>query len=511
MNVVAHNLSAMNANRQFHIIDKGKRKSTEKLASGYRINRSSDDAAGLAISEKMRRQIRGLSQGINNTQDGISLCQVADGALSEVSDMLHRITELSVKAANGSCTPDDREAIQQEIGQLLTEIDRIGETTEFNSLKLFDGSCMPTDYSKSTPNSISQADALQQLTDASYPQAAVDIIYQGVTYDKDAINAYLAAQSSSVICWGLEYNNVKYDGPNGNNTQKIVDSLKRAAENDLVLYDGLLECGRINETQFTEMSRISNKILEEADSLVGMSSSRVYSLLSVYKSDASNRPYPNFTSDIASDFMYQIQEYARGNTVPSFSNGQTPWLWNMKHVYFHFPDDFASGAIQSSVITQNEVISDYQKIQNLIKGYTPDGRVNEEMRKMGLWIQSGSEPGQGMYLGVDAINTNILGIGNLNTSTQSGAQRALQATHKALEAVSASRSKIGAQQNRLEHTISNEQNVVENTTSSESHIRDTDMAKEMVNFSKATLLENVGQTMLAQANQRSQTVLSLLG
>ena len=135
--VISHNLLAMNAQRQFNITGNQKKKSTEKLSSGYRINRSADDAAGLAISEKMRRQIRGLDQGARNIQDGISMLQVADGALEEVQDMLHRVTELSVKAANGTNSDSDREAIQQEITEILAEIDRISDTTEFNERKLF--------------------------------------------------------------------------------------------------------------------------------------------------------------------------------------------------------------------------------------------------------------------------------------------------------------------------------------------------------------------------------------
>ena len=139
MNVIAHNLFAINANRQFNITNKIKAKNTEKLSSGYRINRAADDAAGLSISEKMRRQIRGLSQGIRNTEDGVSLCQVADGALAEVSAMLHRVTELSVQSANETYADEDRKAIQHEISQIMQEIDRIGETTEFNGKKVFQG------------------------------------------------------------------------------------------------------------------------------------------------------------------------------------------------------------------------------------------------------------------------------------------------------------------------------------------------------------------------------------
>ena len=137
--VISQNLLAMNARRQFGITTDKKKKSTEKLSSGYRINRSADDAAGLSISEKMRWQIRGLDQGSRNTQDGISLLQVADGALSEVHDMLHRMNELSIQAANGTNTDEDRASIQHEIDQIVSEIDRISDTTEFNTRKLFKG------------------------------------------------------------------------------------------------------------------------------------------------------------------------------------------------------------------------------------------------------------------------------------------------------------------------------------------------------------------------------------
>ena len=135
--VISNNLLAMNSKRQLGITNRSKAKSTEKLSSGYRINRAADDAAGLAISEKMRRQIRGMSQGVENTQDGISLCQVADGALAEVNEMLNRMTKLSIQAANGTNSESDRAAIQREINELKVEITKIGKTTEFNDKKVF--------------------------------------------------------------------------------------------------------------------------------------------------------------------------------------------------------------------------------------------------------------------------------------------------------------------------------------------------------------------------------------
>ncbi|MCI8316717.1 MAG: hypothetical protein HFH74_17105 [Lachnospiraceae bacterium] len=132
--IISHNMSAMNMNRQARMVGRTLSKSTEKLSSGYRINKAADDAAGLSISEKMRKQIRGLTQGVENAEDGVSLCQVADGALAEVHDMLQRLNELAVKAANGTNSESDRKCINDEVSQLLTEIDRIGHTTKFNEI-----------------------------------------------------------------------------------------------------------------------------------------------------------------------------------------------------------------------------------------------------------------------------------------------------------------------------------------------------------------------------------------
>ena len=190
--VIAHNMMAMNAQRQFNIVGNTKKKSMEKLSSGYRINRAADDAAGLTISEKMRGQIRGLTQGVNNTQDGISLLQVADGALSEVSDMLHRITELSVKSANGTNTESDRQAIQKEINQILYEINRISDATQFNSKQLFGGAdgttIIPAVYEGTTVGDIMVSGTPATLASKTYQITANDngVDIGGIHYDWSA-------------------------------------------------------------------------------------------------------------------------------------------------------------------------------------------------------------------------------------------------------------------------------------------------------------------------------------
>jgi flagellin len=270
--VVQHNLTAMNSNRMLGITTGQQAKSTEKLSSGYKINRAADDAAGLAISEKMRRQVRGLTQASANAQDGISCVQTAEGALNEVHDMLQRMNELAVKAKNGTNKTDDRQYIDKEVQNLISEIDRVKSTTTFNE-------------------------------------------------------------------------------------------------------------------------------------------------------------------------------------------------------------------------------------QNLLNGEFSDGKA----------LQVGAEANQVITLKINDMGASAIGVKSVNVSTAAGASDAIASIKNALASVSNQRAELGAIQNRLEHTIKNLDNVVENTQAAESQIRDTDMASEMVKFSNNNILAQAGQSMLAQANQSNQGVLSLLG
>jgi len=274
--VVQHNMTAMNANRQLGVTVTSQRKVTEKLSSGYKVNRAADDAAGLTISEKMRSQIRGLTQASANAQDGVSCVQTAEGALTEVHSMLQRMNELAVKAANGTNTSADRKAIQFEVSALICEIDRVKQSTQFNTLNLLDG-----------------------------------------------------------------------------------------------------------------------------------------------------------TFATAKNITVQV------------------------------------GAADA----------DEQRIQ----------------------------------IKIASISTGKLGVKTVNVSTLDGARSAISQVTKAIAKISSIRSGLGAIQNRLEHTIANLDNVVENTTAAESQIRDTDMAATMVEYTKNNILQQAGQAMLAQANQSTQGVLSLLG
>ena len=279
--VVQHNVTAMNANRMLGVTTGAQAKNTEKLSSGYKINRAADDAAGLTISEKMRSQIRGLTQASTNAQDGISCVQTAEGALAEVEDMLQRMNELAVKSANGTNTTEDRTAIQKEVENLQTEISRVAQSTEFNTLKLLNGSF--------------------------------------------------------------------------------------------------------------------------------------------------------------------------------------------------------------------------------------DGSTAAKTKTLQVGAQNSSE--QTIDITIKAMNATSIGVGKdaLNVGTQSKAKEAIDLIKSAIASVSSQRSDLGAVQNRLEHTIKNLDNIVENTTAAESQIRDTDMASAMVEYTKNNILAQAGQSMLAQANQSTQGVLSLLG
>ncbi len=318
--VVQHNLQAMNSNRQLGITTGQQAKSTEKLSSGYRVNRAADDAAGLTISEKMRNQIRGLNKASSNAQDGVSLIQTAEGALNETHSILQRMNELATQAANDTNTTSDRNAIQAEMNQLASEINRISSTTQFNTQNLLDGSFTGKNL---------QVGALAQ--------------------------------------------------------QKISVSITA------------MSCGKL----------------------------------------------------------------------------------------------FATGTTNANSITTMKVGS--TKINS-----TSSGKTNSA--------------GNTSFSKVSASVTTTTALYNeINVSTFSNAGNAMTFVQAAIEKVSAMRSTLGAVQNRLEHTIANLDTTAENTQAAESQIRDTDMADEMVEYTKNNILAQAGQSMLAQANQSTQGVLSILG
>ena len=358
--VVQHNLTAMNANRQLGVTTSAQSKSTEKLSSGYRINRAADDAAGLKISEKMRSQIRGLDKASTNAQDGVSLLQTAEGALNEAHSILQRMNELAVQGANDTNQTVDRDAINQELGALTSELDRIASTTQFNKQNLLDGTF----------------GGKQLHVGANTNQA--------ITITIGAMNAKAIGLSTTALTAGSTY------------------------------------------------------VTDENGKKYGVSAALKASVAQL-------------ASQAAAITMKM------SGTTQIFAADGTKWAT-------------ASGIARASA----GCIAG----KNAIVGY----HAGEAART---------------FEGARVDNNRM-------------ANATISKVQQAINKVSSQRSALGALQNRLEHTIANLDTASENTSASESRIRDTDMAKEMVNYSKNNILAQAGQSMLAQANQSNQGVLSLL-
>ncbi len=401
--VVQHNLQAMNANRMLNVTTGQQAKSTEKLSSGYKINRAADDAAGLTISEKMRKQIRGLDQASTNAQDGVSAVQTAEGALTEVHSMLQRMNELAVQSANGTNAQSDRQAIQDEIDQLATEIDRVSKTTKFNEIYLLKGDT----------KTASKASFMK----STYVMAK-DLYAKGGT-------AVLTA-----------------------------DQLKE------------------------ELAK-GNKVYTKKET----------------------NPGDQTDADIAEagkDYAYATKLYdAKGKEVSA--------------------EQIADSKNADGSTATNYYVNEKGAVANAIKITAADAKtkniepfdVNGEL-SFNLHVGADSAADNKIAVKIESMSAAGIGVKGLKVDTEDDATAAIDRIAEAVAKVSSQRSALGAVQNRLEHTIDNLDNVVENTTAAESRIRDTDMAEEMVNYSKNNILAQAGQSMLAQANQSTQGVLSLL-
>ncbi|MDZ5784095.1 flagellin N-terminal helical domain-containing protein [Marinococcus luteus] len=392
--IINHNLGAMNAHRQLGANQNNMSDSMEKLSSGLRINRAGDDAAGLAISEKMRGQIRGLEQANRNAQDGVSMIQTAEGALNETHDILQRMRELATQAANDTNTETDRNEIQKEVNSLTSEINRIGNTTEFNTQKLLNGE-------KDSSTTGSAASLTFDLADMD--GGDVEVLGQTVAFDTDEDTTATAIKTAIDGDTDLS---AKYDVSVTNSEVTITN--------------------KTNEAD-AELSADLSGATNVADD-------------TTTKTDG---------AEDGAEIKYQI------------------------------------GANQNQSLSLN--ISD--------------------MRAAALDITTtGTDEKLGVTNGTNSTVTEQA----LDLSTHDKASEAITKIQSAIDTVSAERSQLGANQNRLEHTINNLGTSAENLQSAESRIRDVDMAKEMMNMTKNNILSQASQSMLAQANQQPQSVLQLL-
>ena len=396
--VVQHNMQAANANRMLNVTTSAQSKSTEKLSSGYRINRAADDAAGLSISEKMRKQIKGLDRASTNAQDGVSAVQTAEGALTEVHSMLQRMNELATQSANGTNSTTDRQAIQDEVDQLTKEINRVSETTKFNETYLLKGDTKTTGK-------------------ASFMKSGYAIA--------DGTELYAEGDTNKTV---LDKNTLK----------AAIDAGKKIYKKD----DDSIATKGTDYTYVTKLYDKDGKAVSAEDALKAAGGTKFY----------------------ATDKGNQGFEVKDATTIYNAANNT---------------------------------------------GYIQQFDVNGKL-SFNLHVGADSSTDNKITVDIESMSAAGIGVDGLKVDTEEDATGAIDRISDAIQKVSSQRSSLGAVQNRLEHTINNLDNVVENTTSAESRIRDTDMAKEMVNYSKNNILAQAGQSMLAQANQSNQGVLSLL-
>lgn len=466
---INHNIQALNAYRNLYTNQSATSKNLEKLSSGLRINRAADDAAGLAISEKMRSQIRGLKQAERNSMDGISLMQTAEGAMTEVHSMLQRMRELAVQAANDTNTTEDREAIQKEVDQLLLEIDSIAEKTEFNTRKLLDGSSA-VDTQFSDIGNASKLLTVPTVIDASMETGEYQVTVANISEkkeitqpgagvnDKDVIvSNSLATEALKLGEYSIVVTNVQKDAtnqysatievfdPDGFSLGSKAEKIGTGGNTALTIGTGNQEIV-INTTKITQAGTAKVKVEYEAD-------------FSVQKKNSTG-VYENIT------FTKKIQ-------------------------------------------SQNGVVK-HGGLELLYGTDMTEGVSRFTLTNKALGFQIGANTNQNVMIDVPQLSTVKLGIDEINVLDHESANEAIFKLEQAITQISSVRSKLGATQNRLEHTINNLQVTHENLTSAESRIRDADMALEMTEFTKNNILNQSAQAMLAQANQLPQGVLQLL-
>ena len=489
--VVQHNLKAMNSNRMLGVTTKSQAKSTEKLSSGYKINRAADDAAGLSISEKMRKQIRGLTQASSNAQDGISAVQTAEGALNEVQDMLQRMNELAVKAANGTNSEDDRSYIQNEIDQLTTEIDRVAETTKFNETYLLKG----------------DQDATKDYT-YSYAKAT-------------GANVATVTMATAATTSGTTITGLTFKGGASGDAQNEVAKLIRDQGISLTYKAAAAASGTADKYDNTVAVSLNgtDKYKVEADAAGG----NKYAI-----KDSKGTAVAEFTVTNAklgvdkdeADKLEGSETITATKATGGFGTGETMKYYDKdgNGIPENALDNYFTASTAGATVTpavRADAKSVYDALGNNLTADATMVTAKQDLTgalNLTLHVGADATSNNQITVSLDAMSAKGLGVNGLKVdgTNDKNALSAVETIKEAIQKVSTQRSALGAVQNRLEHTINNLDNVVENTTSAESQIRDTDMATEMVKYSNNNILSQAGQAMLAQANQSNQGVLSLL-
>jgi len=532
----------MNAHRNMSFNTNQTGKAMEKLSSGLRINRAGDDAAGLAISEKMRGQIRGLDQATRNAQDGISLIQTAEGALNETHSILQRMRELSVQSSNSTNTNDDRVAIQDEVKQLKEEIDRIGNTTEFNTQKLLDGSLKSVGGATAGDNVTISGKVFKEtagklvgtaFADAS---AAVFTVKDSISVDGTSVSVDWSTLSDDDKAF------LKQDlsGATADQVKRVRDIVENQINKSIDLH---------NESTGANIQHISAtydgaaKTLTLTSGIEGNGSkidvtASATSVLTYYTEDGAGSTSTNGRNNVmqavpAETLNFEVNgvKFETGALTSAASGSDAATVaTNIESLIKTKVDAYNANA---GLTKGDEGFIDAIKVEakeGRLFISSPSGEVTFKEADGGTAVgvlgldaastsaagngpmkfQIGANKDQTISFGLSDMRATSLGVSGIDVSTEAGAQKATESLDKAINSVSSERSKLGAIQNRLDHTINNLSASAENLQAAESRIRDVDMAKEMMNFTKNNILNQAAQAMMAQSNQQPQAVLQLL-
>lgn len=610
---INHNIAALNTYRQLNSATAGQSKSMEKLSSGLRINRAGDDAAGLAISEKMRGQIRGLEQAQRNSQDGISLIQTAEGALNETHSLLQRMRELATQAANDTNTADDRKEIQKEINQLTSEVNRIGNTTEFNTKKLLNAGSIDPDAMNNIIDGIKNKGWLTQAEDRilaqfgiqgngenlsikfvsdspggtmAYVTGSTGTTDQSLTIDlndfspssgdsgdngsgganysdrvlaHEMVHAVMNSEfgvadtiemaswfkeGSAELIHGGDERLESYisDGAGGLDSAKVDDMVARATEllngaewnGDSKDYAAGYLIMKYVDDQVTTAGNSMEDVMTDIKSLVG-SNSGSDAVETAIKDNTGLVDFDTFVSNFSALDATSVGAFinftngaeADTGAIGGSDNGGS--ALTAENVF-----DNTTGVTADQISKNfNATIEDADNISSTVTlqiGANTGQSFSIDLKDMRAGaLNISGEAGQEVtaedgvtkayYTKIDSSNSSN-GVTNgtnnevveyaLDVSTHEKATAAIEIFDDAIAKVSGFRSELGAYQNRLEHTINNLGTSSENLTAAESRIRDVDMAKEMMQQTKASILAQASQAMLAQANQAPQGILQLL-
>jgi flagellin len=504
----------------------------ERLSSGLRINRASDDAAGLAISETMRAQIRGLDQASRNSQDAISLIQTAEGALTETHSILHRMRELAVQAANDTYTANDRIEIQKEIDQLKSEVDRIANTTSFNNKNLLDGTASALVSADRNTTQVFMRGALSEngVSAAGTYRIHIAASVGGAT-DIQTSNVMQDRTNSGFVATGAtQLNNVaQFYDVNGKflldnpATITIVQGDGQRAQFNINGNDTLAQVatkfreaimGDLGQSAVSGAANLSANIAEYSTTIVSGTSENTSGTFILRSAKAGPDGEFNVIADQSIINAFGFSSYQKATTtqytvtVDNVSTGQNV-LTNVTvlgnnmlgMVYKNVDVKFDTNTATTAIFRSGKFVASGKASANTYIHLVDSSQV----------FQIGANELQNMNAAIGDMRTAALNINNILVTDIDSAGKAITKIDQAIARVSAQRSTLGAVQNRLEHTIANLGVASENMSASESRIRDADMAKEMMEFTRLSILSQSTTAMLAQANQQPQQVLQLLG